>query len=122
MNVDRCERKVRFYDQVSSMETDVETWSDSMDGALWLLDSGASKSVVNPKHLHLYRVLHKRELPRPLVFSTANGDTVEVLEEVILEAFFWIFDGRFQKWLKRSFELRCLVSDVQHNLLSATDC
>ena len=119
VNVDRCERKVRFYDQVSSMETDVETWSDSMDGALWLLDSGASKSVVNPKHLHLYRVLHKRELPRPLVFSTANGDTVEVLEEVILEAFFWIFDGRFQKWLKRSFELRCLVSDVQHNLLSA---
>ena len=64
------EKKVRFHVTVASAETDVEMWNDdSADGALWLLDSGASKSVVNPKHLKLYRILHRRDLPKALIFQ-----------------------------------------------------
>jgi hypothetical protein len=68
------EKKVRFHATVASAETDVEMWNDdSADGALWLLDSGASKSVVNPKHLKLYRILHRRDLPKALIFQQQMG-------------------------------------------------
>lgn len=95
-----------------------ELWGDQKEGSLWLLDSGASKSVLNPQHLPLYKCLHRRTLPVPLRFSTANGDTVEVSEEVFIEAWFLVFDTQTNRTLKKSFELRCLLSDVQRNLIS----
>ena len=102
----------------STLSTASESYSHE-EAKYWLLDSGASRSVISESHLPFYKVLRKRLLDDPLVFSTASGEEMSVATEVVVEAHFWIRDRETARFSKRSFELRCLVSAVQHNLLSA---
>ena len=91
---------------------------DETDACFWLLDSGASRSVLAERFAHRYRVLYERKLENPLVFSTASGEQMSVEDEVMIQAHFWIWESNIGKYLKRDFELRCLKSNTQHNLLS----
>ena len=102
--------------QFSSSTSDVEDLM--VDAGFWLLDSGASRSVINKSFLQFYKILRRRLLDEPLTFSTASGEEMVVTTEVIVEAHFWVQDGPHGRASKRPFELRCLVSEVQHNLLS----
>ena len=88
----------------------------------WLLDSGASRTVISRKFLESYKVLKERELPQPLKFATANGQCIEISEEVVIQAHFSCIDidVAAAKPKRVGFELRCLVADVENNILSIT--
>ena len=114
------QKNVKFENQIHFAKNSNEFPSDFDDSEayLWLLDSGASRSVISTKYVHRYKILYKRELEQPLTFSTASGEHVEVRTELMVEAFFWVWEESLKKHIKRNFELRCLLSPVQHNLLS----
>ena len=112
--------KVSFADELG---VPCASWEENRDeeAHLWLLDSGASRSVVNEKFLKYYTIVRERHLEQPIRFFTASGEEAQVNREVVLEAWFWLWEGHEHHgghFVKRRFELRCLVSKVQHNLLS----
>ena len=86
-------------------------------GYWWLLDSGASRSVVSDRFLHLYEIVQERKLEPPLIFSTASGERVKIDREVKIRMKLGLLgpDG-----LNHSTPvvMRALVSPVEHNLLS----
>ena len=88
------------------------------DAMWWLIDSGASRSVVSSEFVKQYPILHERQLEQAMIFSTASGEKVSLDHEVVIGVCLHASrDG--VTWGKRRFELRCLVAPVQHNLLSA---
>ena len=96
--------------------------ADYEEGAWWLIDSGASRSVLSTRFLKFYKVLRSRTLPEPLCFTTANGQEVFIDQEVVVTVRFLarpVESDASHKPSWTSFQLRCLVSDVQHNLISA---
>lgn len=70
----------------------------------WLLDSGASRSVVAEKFLSAYEVSKERRVEPPLTFSTASGERVEIRREVVLKM---SISG--EHGLQRPLLVRCLV-------------
>lgn len=84
----------------------------------WLLDSGASRSVIGEKFLGEYQVERSRKLDNPLTFSTANGERITVDRECFVPVIVELLShGRN---IKQRCSLRCLVAPVEHNLLSIT--
>ena len=82
----------------------------------WLLDSGASRSVVSSRFLDKYEVVKTRDLEQPLGFSTASGQRVEINKEVILKVQIELYSQTLVP-----VNVRALVSDVEHNLLSVVE-
>ena len=82
-------------------------------GSWWLLDSGASRSVISEKYLDMYQVTKQRELQPPIVFSTASGEKVEISKEVVVR-----MSLRHEHGMIKGLLVRCLVSQVEHNLIS----
>ena len=61
---------------------------DDHDPHLWLVDSGASRTVVSAQALKVYRVLRERDMTTPINFRTASGEQVSIERECMLEVFF----------------------------------
>ena len=79
----------------------------------WLLDSGASRSVVSEKFLPSYHVERERNLEPPLTFSTASGEKVSITREVLIRV-----DLKTDYGNTKPVLMRCLVSSVEHSLIS----
>ena len=58
------------------------------DPYVWLVDSGASRTVVSIEALSAYRVLRERNLTSPIHFRTASGEEVQIAHECMLEVLF----------------------------------
>ena len=90
---------------------------EDLDLGFWfLLDSGASRSVISDKYLPLYDVVKTRTLEEPLKFSTASGEKVSINTEVVVKVTIELYDQ--DRMVQTPVHLRALVSRVQHNLLS----
>ena len=90
------------------------------DPYVWLVDSGASRTVVSIEVLSAYRVLRERNLTSPIHFRTASGEEVHIGHECMLEVLFPTiveFDDQEKSKLAR-YEIRAVVGPVEHNLLS----
>ena len=85
----------------------------------WLMDSGASRSVVSNKFLDRYQVEKTRDLEHPLGFSTASGQRVEITREVVIRVQVELYSR--DKQVVMPVSIRALVSDVEHNLLSVVE-
>ena len=85
----------------------------------WLMDSGASRSVVSNKFLDRYQVEKTRDLEQPLGFSTASGQRVEITREVVVKVPVELYSR--DKQVVMPVSIRALVSDVEHNLLSVVE-
>ena len=87
-----------------------------MEPNYWLVDTGASRTVMSEDAVKMYKVLKERKLTEPLVFYTASAEDVRIDREVFIEVFFRVTDFSGKTKLQR-FELRSTVGPVQHNLL-----
>lgn len=94
----------------TTQELDLSEW--------WLVDSGASRSVVSEEFLSGYEISKQRNLPTPLGFSTASGEVMSVSREVQLVVILELF--RHGKLSKQKVTIRALVAPVQHNLLAVS--
>lgn len=83
----------------------------------WLLDSGASRSVLSTKFV---KDLPSRErpLPEPLGFTTASGEPVDIDREAYVGVTLGL--DRHGKIARQKCSLRCMIANVEHNLLSIT--
>ena len=88
--------------------------SETQGSQFWLVDSGASNSVVAKKYLHLYKIIREVENPNLGNFIIPNGEIIKMQRSLILEANFWISEG----FLVRC-HIQCVVADVHHNVISA---
>ena len=61
--------------------------TEDHDPFLWLVDSGASRTVVSAHALKAYKVIRERELQSPIQFRTASGEQVAIGRECMLEVF-----------------------------------
>ena len=90
------------------------------DPHLWLVDSGASRTVVSAQALKVYRVLRERDMTTPINFRTTSGEQVAIERECMLEVFFPTMieheDGEKVKIVR--YEIRAVIGQVEHNLLS----
>ena len=90
------------------------------DTYLWLVDSGASRTVVSEHALQVYKVLRVRQLEKPIQFRTASGEQVGIDRECMLEVFFPTYiefeDHDKSKMIR--YEVRSVIGPVEHNLLS----
>ena len=84
----------------------------------WLVDSGASRSVLSKDYLDRYRVVKSRTLTQPMRFTTADGSHVDVSEEVVVSVELELFNRG--ELTKQKVQIRAMMSPVQHNLLSAS--
>ena len=87
-----------------------------MEPNYWLVDTGASRTVISDDAVKMYKVLRERRLDEPLVFYTANAAEVRIDKEVFIEVVFKVIDFKGKSKLQR-FELRAAVGPVQHNLI-----
>ena len=84
----------------------------------WLLDSAASKSVVSKRYLDRYEIVRSRTLETPLVFQTADGNRISINFEVVLKVGLNLLEAETGRPTLRTVQVRALVSNVEHNLLS----
>ena len=95
---------------------------EPQDPLLWLVDSGASRTVVSSDALQTYKVLRERTLQSPMQFRTASGEQVQIDHECMLEVFFPTTieydDWETQKIIR--YEIRAVIGPVEHNLLSVS--
>ena len=93
---------------------------DDHDPHLWLVDSGASRTVVSAQALKVYRLLKERNMTTPINLRTASGEQVSIERECMLEVFFPTMieheDGEKVKVVR--YEIRAVIGPVEHNLLS----
>ena len=82
----------------------------------WLLDSGASRSVISTRFINQYQVVRERNLEVPLGFTTASGEAMSISREAQVRCQLEVMRG--QRIMKQTVILRVLVAEVQHNLLS----
>lgn len=87
-----------------------------MEPNYWLVDTGASRTVMSHDAVKMYKVLRERKLEEPLIFYTANAEEVRIDKEVFIEVFFRVVDINGKTKIQK-FELRSAVGPVQHNLL-----
>ena len=87
-----------------------------MEPNYWLVDTGASRTVISDDAVKMYKVLRERKLDDPLIFYTANAAEVRIDKEVFIEVVFRVTDFNGKSKLQR-FELRAALGPVQHNLI-----
>ena len=90
-----------------------------MEPSFWLVDTGASRTVMSDDAVKMYRVIRERKLEDPLIFYTASAEEVRIDREVVIEAFFKVCDFNGRSKTQR-FELRAAVGPVQHNLIGVS--
>ena len=79
------------------------------DGSWWLLDSGASTTVMSSKHLRLYQATREDTYDGSL-YRTANGTEVEMHGQTQVCAWVALHDWRTGWVNHRKAKLRALVA------------
>ena len=97
--------------QVKSLEKDdASRW--------WLIDSGASVTVIAKRYLDEFQILDRKALGPNERYSAANDTPVSVFERVRIRALLPMYEG--QQYLGLiSVYVTGVVADVAHNILSA---
>ena len=95
----------------SSIETPMDL------GSWWLIDSGASRSVVGEQFLSRYEAMKERLISPPLVFTTASGERMSVDREACIRLPLEFHQN--ESVVHKFVVVRALVAPVEHNLLSA---
>ena len=95
-----------------------QTLQDLEMGEFWLVDSGASRSVISSRLIEQYHIVRERVLDNPLTFSTASGEHMQIDREVQVRCQLEVH--RNNRIVRQVVVLRVLVADVQHNLLSTS--
>ena len=94
---------------------------DHSDVCWWLIDSGASASVVSSRFLSEYEVLHQVSLPTNRVegFSSASGEVIVPTSVVCIRAFFRMnsIENPRKEELKECL-IAAFVADVPNNVVS----
>ena len=99
------------------------TYVHNAEPQYWLVDSGASRTVIAESALGKYKILKERHLDEPLLFQTADAGEVVVQKEVVVECYFRVLnfdDNASSRTCIQKFEIRAVVGPVQHNLLSVS--
>ena len=96
--------------QVKSMEKDdASKW--------WLIDSGASVTVIAKRYLDEFQILDRKALGPNERYSAANDTPVNVFERVRIRALLPMYEGKQYLGLT-SVCVTGVVADVAHNILS----
>ena len=94
---------------------------DHSDVCWWLIDSGASASVVSSRFLSEYEVLHQVSLPANKAegFSSASGEVIVPTSVVCIRAFFRMnsIENPRNEELKECL-IAAFVADVPNNVVS----
>ena len=91
------------------------------DASWWLLDSGASATVLAQRFAHLYGCSKTdvRDLDGSK-FRAANGSIVRMTGKAQVGVKVVMLDEAGEKKFSRSAQLKALVWDIQHNIISTT--
>ena len=106
-----------FFDVISPLLTEITMTDDT--SMWWLLDSGASATVMASRFADMYG-LNLNQLRTGDVFKAANGSNVDMLGETQIVA-----KVRMSSWedgghVDKKAQIRALVGNVRHNILSTT--
>ena len=85
----------------------------------WLLDSGASATVMSSRFLEAYSSKVK-PMQQVGSFRAANGSAVSMLGETSVVAYVGLQSWETGKRASKRAKLRALVGDTRHNILSTT--
>ena len=96
-----------------------EMYVNEDDGSWWLLDSGASTTVMSSKHLGLYKAQCEETYDGSL-YRAANGTTVDMHGQAEVCAWVALHDWRTDAVKHRRARLRTLVADIRSNIISTT--
>ena len=91
----------------------------SDDQGWWLVDSGASVTVLSEKSLHFFEVLEVEEVPKGPKFFAANGSQVTMNQKVKVKAFIALETKRGEQ-VVHEIKLSALVGETRNNILSTT--
>lgn len=105
-----CVQMVQGFLRSAPSEVEMSEW--------WLLDSGASRSVISERFVENYHPERSRKLESPLCFSAANGTKIHVTQECFVPVILDLLSNGRQ--IRQRCSLRCLIAPVEHNLLSVT--
>ena len=116
-----CEVSVRtqLESAVQMVQPLLSQMADAADATWWLLDSGASSTVLSQTYLGAFGAA-LREDETLAGFRAANGSSVSMTgsAEIGVHMFMSDTDGRERVWKKA--RLKVLVGSIQHNILSIT--
>ena len=90
------------------------------DSSWWLLDSGASTTVLSEKFAGDYGVDVSSMSSKDSPFRAANGTPVKMLGKAEVDVGVIMVDEWGDSRVKRPAKLRALVGNIQHNIISAT--
>ena len=96
-----------------------EMYVNEDDGSWWLLDSGASTTVMSAKHLGLYKARCEETYDGSL-YRAANGTAVDMHGQTEVCAWVALHDWRNDHVKHRRARLRALVADIRSNIISTT--
>ena len=87
----------------------------------WLIDSGASVTVLSEETLKTgcFQVLNETELSDVPQFSAANGTKVVMKKKVTIQAYLAMIDEK-GRCLEKGLQLSALVGQTSNNILSTT--
>ena len=88
--------------------------TDSQGSHFWLIDSGASNSVIAERFLDQYKIVREESVSHLGQFVIPNGQTIRMKRAVVVEANFWVNSGHLVRC-----HIHCVVAQVQHNVLSS---
>ena len=105
------------FDVVSPLLTEISMTDDS--SMWWLLDSGASATVMASRFADMYG-LNLSQHKAGDVFKAANGSNVDMLGETQVVAKVRMSSWEHGSSVDKKAQIRALVGNVRHNILSTT--
>ena len=90
------------------------------DSSWWLLDSGASTTVLSAKFAHEYGVDVSKMFSKDSPYRAANGTPVKMLGKAEVGVGVVMVDEWGESRVKRHAKLRAMVGNIQHNIISTT--
>ena len=106
-----------MFDVVSPLSTEISMTDDS--SMWWLLDSGASATVMASRFADMYG-LNLSQRKTGDVFKAANGSNVDMLGETQVVAKVRMSSWEHGSSVEKKAQIRALVGNVRHNILSTT--
>ena len=107
----------KYWSQVFPLLSEISATND--DGQWWLLDSGASSTVMSSKFVGIYggKLQQQRDGNR---FRAANGSAVNMLGETEVVALVSMISEENGRREERRACVKTLVGEIRHNILSTT--
>ena len=115
--VSQMQQLGRFWSQIFPPLSEISAADD--DGQWWLLDSGASSTVMASRFVEVYggKLKPQSDANR---FRAANGSAVNMCGETEVVAMVSMFSEEKGAREERKACLKTLVGDIRHNILSTT--